>query len=551
MKRKIFLFFSLLGIGLLILFYIRWYMLNRQEENLNEKIISDINFLSNFIDTHKNFLKEYLPKWNLILLDRDYNFIHLSNRNISLDQIKDLYVIQGNVCVFKNIPDLKNKLKDPRFNRCYTIAVKKDFSTFQIGGILKRNNKFVAYITWNTRDNMIKDYKSNFVIKNWDTNHLPYMPYKWNSIEIVIYRWNPKFGVVSKQVCKYIDWRIIIQKEGNCRVKIEGNDYVVGLIYPDWSYQLLKPVNWRNDFTIYYHYDGLNSELNIFDKVWESVYNLVKYSFNSNVSVKDNKGNTLIIRGTKFWIRATDKNLIYLDAWSIELVTKKWQKYMLDFLNNILGFDKLWKVVGDVLDKWRKDVANIVTISIIQDYQINSKGFFEKVDNTDFYKKQLNENWKWPWIEWFDSGIVDLRAWEDLIYSGFMVKKRYGLFILDWKMNQIQNLLSIIAYLKKSNKKYIDLFDDMCKAMWYRKVVSVDKFYPFIKDYKISTSWVYIYLVNIFNETNIKNKILLIKDKFTKSRFWILYYDFNKNKLVWGSWGEYNNRIKWIVLICE
>jgi hypothetical protein len=312
-------------LGVFGYFFIKGYLISKDVEQKNEKIKQDIDFLVKFFSERKELLKEYLPKTNLILLDRDYNYIHLENRNVDLDKIDNLYVVQGNVCAFKDVPELKDRLKDPLFGKCYTIAVDKNFDKFQVGGILKKGSQYVAYINGNTKHNMIKDYKTNFVVRQGDTKYFPYMPQKGNAIKVEVFKGDPVIKAGPQNICKYDDilQSIKLLSDGQCDIQVEGQDFVVNLIYPDGSMQAVQPVGGKNVFSIDYKYDGLNTKLSIADKIGESVYNLVKYSLASDVNVKDSKGNVLTIRGTNFALKSADINIIYLNAGALALLTSR------------------------------------------------------------------------------------------------------------------------------------------------------------------------------------------------------------------------------------
>jgi hypothetical protein len=48
--------------------------------------------------------------------------------------------------------------------------------------------------------------------------------------------------------------------------------------------------------------------------------------------------------------------------------------------------------------------------------------------------------------------------------------------------------------------------------------------------------------------------MFLVKDKFTQSKFGILYYDFKDSKLIWWTWwqeGSGGRKYNGIVLICK
>jgi hypothetical protein len=95
------------------------------------------------------------------------------------------------------------------------------------------------------------------------------------------------------------------------------------------------------------------------------------------------------------------------------------------------------------------------------------------------------------------------------------------------------NMVDVLAYLSKQGKKYIDLFDGFCQSMGYNNVISVDDFYRFVDHYDVKGEDVYFQLDDSIKNIGDIKKMFLVKDKFTQSKFGILYYDFKDSKLIW------------------
>jgi len=79
-----------------------------------------------------------VPTGDLILLDKTKDLIHLEDRNIPLDKIKDLYIIQATTCdILKDDEAFQKIAFDPnnslgKIKRCFTYAITADRKNFQI-----------------------------------------------------------------------------------------------------------------------------------------------------------------------------------------------------------------------------------------------------------------------------------------------------------------------------------------------------------------------------------------------------------------------------------
>lgn len=348
--KKIFLYIVLTFLsGVLIYSYWSYTNLN---SNKKDKIVKSIN---NFYKV-KDFLEKYydgkypIPEWDLVLLDKNLELIHLEDRSKNLNQIKDLYVIQWTTCnILKDSKEFNKINYDSRFSlvsedwdifnkRCFSYSVTKDQKDYQIWTILKEGWVYETILEWRFKDkSIIKSYDSSVLVQKESNNFLPYpwehlspilqvkdvsntdlevkvVPKNWKDYNLDLKDWN---NVLFSWNDMSYDIEIIWKLKNNNNLKLVNTNGNV--IYINWD------KNWNVDFKIENFWLNSNN-IDYFVETWRFIANIVKLEDKKNINVKKDWV-TLVVRWTKFWVSSIDKEFhTYLSIWS--LINKIWnQRY--------------------------------------------------------------------------------------------------------------------------------------------------------------------------------------------------------------------------------
>ncbi len=561
-RKLIGAFFILILVSLGIFVFLHVSKVNKDREFMLKNIKDVVAFL--------NTLDELpYPKGNLILLDKNFKVIHLKDRNQPLDIIPNLYVIQWNLCsLLEDYPNLSWKVYDPKFStgnnkKCLTYSVTKDRRYFQIWAILYDDEwNYVSYITGNYKSwSIIKDYASDYLVKNWDYVHFPYAP-NYN-FEIVIKRVKWSFTVTSVGDCYVVSWSsfwYIVKPTksilSNCSITFKWRKFVGKVVYPDWSLQMVYPSkNGITKFVInFYDYNWIVSKkVEIVNLLGKMAYSLVKFGENSDVKFKDNNWNYLIIRGTKFSFDSKWKeSFLFLAQWSIDVVSRLGKIYsIIEWALKWFNFKKIFDLNSDTGYRW--EIGSLVANIIAFDKLIRNSSNFDIEDKISDWQEKFSTMSK-PISILFDRWLVQLEGFYNLIVKG--KKSRYWVVLLNGKILRPDQIFSGkgFNFIKEINSNKI--LDDMCQALNYKESVWIDDMYNFIEKISIK-QWKLYFDVIDFLKSKIKDEYLVVfKNNFRNSFLNFTFYE-PVTKRIWYwpltnkdlSWKVHN--YKWLVLICK
>ena len=518
--KKIFLF--------ILLFSVLWYLgflYYKWKESIDEELVKKQSTITNF-----NKVKEFLlskstypiPKWDLILLDKKWNILHLEDRNIPLNKVKNLYAIQGTTCdIFKDNKNFQNinydvrysildfKTKKPIFKKCFAYSVTKDKKYFQIWTV--QDGK--AFIVWNIKKSIIKAYDAPVLVKNNQSDFLPYAPIKvspifqitnlkdsklnlfvkssdWNTYNINLKNWNNKILSWNLNDTFFIKltWKI----SNNTKIKfIDTNGTIVYIKWDDM---------WNVNFQLK-DYKIDTNRIDYIVETWKFLVNVVKLSPDKKMSVSK-KWTTLVIRWTKFSIDSwKDSFSTYLILWKILQKLHNKENIELDIKKAFSSI--LWDKLVSNVEKMKK----LISFSVYNDILVHKKYDFNFLNNP----------------------FTDILSWNVLLLN---IKYENGenIKLIVFKREKLQTILN--KNLKKQNiskcnwksgciklLRYKNFVNNFCKSKRLWEWLDVDKLY---------------YLLDAKNLNNFKLK-QKIQDKLAISNYVLLT---NRNGWVNGSVNE-------------
>lgn len=377
-----------------VLFWILWSVMylaftvyNKNMKSIQQKIKTDssVSYIVSYLDNNFQWNYPY-PQWDLILMDKNFNQIHLEDRSIPLSDITDLHIIQWNVCnIWISDSEFLSRWVDEKYSvgenkRCYSYSVTKDHKFFQIWKIDYTNFENVASLLWNSDISITRDYQSMNLVQNWSKAFLPYPPYKNNKFSIKLLKWDyDSLSILENDLEMKYDlsninnWVTFPQEDIWEKVKIlvKWNDFVLQITDPKWNLITLSPDDEWNAVTEITNFDFAwsKTDVDFVNMVWKYVFNLTKMSDSSNYTVSEMNGWVLVIRWTKFVLDISPKyTYAYLWQWRIEYKSS-WNSYELKKNLSTIWFDNNRKLVN-LFDKnndlWRLYWYSVAMDSLIK-----------------------------------------------------------------------------------------------------------------------------------------------------------------------------------------
>ncbi len=576
MKNKI--LYSLVFIALIIVFAFIYLVFTgkKVEETKIEKTKTKIDILNDLANKlEKKYKDNYpLPKGNIVLLDNDLKQIHLENKDVSLDKVDNLYVIQWNTCFLKNDAIFSNIYFDKEFSikenkKCFAYSVTKDRKKFQIWAVVYKNWKYVAYIVWNTKWSIIKDIYSNNLVKNWSSEYLPYIPAYNNKVFVKWLKWSGELivsylGIEKKYNLKDIKDGIylpekVVDEVKDLWLKLKWNNGLVKVVFADGNIVYLNNKNSNNDASIYikdFTYNWEKTKLSVVNKLWKIVYNMVKISNDSNIELSDNIWNVLTIRWTKFSLDLLEKDVAYyLEEGSLEIFNEDNVKYLLDKTNKLLWLaeDKINKIYDLWENKWR--VSDLLSYSVLVNDYLEPNPNIVKYNDSILMQNTLS------WIKKYFTNTNDIKL--DNIVDNvsnvsadlYEVNNLPVAFVkISWNVLSLSSLAPKFAsYLKTCSKEWNckpfylrEELNNFCKQAWYNRAYRKWELYELFDSLNITNTWFefildqrfWIQLVStpvLFNDNlgnTADNLSVLFYNPYTKTFSYSYPYD-SKNKFDW------------------
>ena len=414
----------------------------------------------------KNYKGNYpLPSWDLILLDKHNSLIHLEDRKTSLNNIKDLAIIQWTTCdILKNNKDFESINHDKRFSiidkdwnlvhkRCFSYAVTKDRTKFQIWTIIKNNWNYKSYLLWNTKKSITRSYNSPMLAKDGSEDFLPYPAEKLSPVVILKNKQNSSVEVKvvpfdgKKYTIKLKEWNNII-------LSWNSSSYDIEIVWELADNSNLKFID-TNGSIIYIHpqensskvdfkikdYSIDTKKINYFVETWRFLASIVKLWDDKDMEVKKD-GVTLVIRWTKFTINAWKNTFdTFLNLWHI-VQNIDWKTINLT-LQNAFSIIKDNQIVKDI-----EKVKKLAGFTVFNDIKINPS-----------YDMSMSTIWK---------NIASIITWAyDL--------KKYKLSYKNWQdigLIIFDNSLNFKDYIK-ANKKFLWIDGDITREIdFYNNIVN-------------------------------------------------------------------------------
>ncbi|WP_213347924.1 hypothetical protein [Candidatus Vampirococcus lugosii] len=468
------MFITVIGI---ISFIVLGYFKEQESIDVNKQNLNNINFINFYLQ--KNYNGNYpKPYGDVVLLDSNFNKIHLEDSTVSYENIPDLYAIQGTTCSLGINDEEFNKYNyDIRYSvgenkRCYSYSVLNDNSEYQIGYIQNINNQNIGYLTGSIdiSKSITKSYNSSKLVKNSSTQTLPYMPSFNNKIILEKISGNADIEVIetSKDLGKIdlgnLNNDINLNDDVNILphldnveqidLSFEGKEFVYKIIYPNGNLQIISPnKNSIASLSIKdFYYDGEKSKFKILDNVGRIAYDFVKLGGDSDYEISDSNSGVLVIRGTKFSLDSDSKSsLTHLSKGSIEY-NLNGKKYLVNSLANLFFFDQNMNLLN--INDLGKDLSNLLGYSIavsLLDYEID----LEYVSNHSAS----------PELPTIITDNLELSKNFELNND----YNKYGFFVFDGNLTQ-----SIQKNLVISGKYLNDEFDNICKSNGFNGLASID-----------------------------------------------------------------------------
>jgi len=473
------------------------YLKLKQNEIL--KIKSSVNHFKATYDYLSKLNWKYpIPDGDLVLLNKKWEEIHLEDRNIPLNKIKDLYAIQWTTCnILKNDKQFQKINYDDRysiidknnkvlFKKCFAYSVTKDWKYFQIASLDKTWKK--AILLWNLDKSIIKAIDAPTLVKNGSEDFLPYLPQKVSPIFQVKNIWN------SDLTLKVID-----EEENIRETKLNNGNNIILSWTVNGIYQIslvgdidrnteLKFID-TNGSILYIKWDKNNKvdfqlkdykidtkKIDYIVETWRFIADIVKLSPSKSMNVSNNS-TTLVIRWTHFSISADDKEFdVYLKLWKI---LQKLKDKMIN-LDKKMSFSSLFE--GELKNN-KQAMKQLISMIVRND-----------IKNYPNYEFSI----------WFNSSLSDiLSGSKNMININFKNGESIKLIIVN------KNALDSIVLQNKDKEKsllknkcndkigcietmkYANIVDNFCKKNISSKWLDIDKLhYIFnIKWEKFELKW--------------------------------------------------------------
>ena len=512
------------NILLVLLFVILWwlssvYFIYIKSENNKLDLITQTN--DNFSYVKKYLEANYngnfpLPSWDLILLNKKWEMLHLEDRTIPLDKVKWLYSIQGTTCdILKNNKEFQSKNYDLVFSildwkkvykkRCFTYSVTKDWKYFQIWIVKKEWNNYVSKLDWNFKGSITKSYDSPILVKKDSEDFLPYSPNKISPILKIRNMWDSKLTLMvindewEEQLLKLTEWdNNVLSGDVNETYQISlkwiiDNKTDVSFIDTNGSIVYIKWDKHNNvDFRIN-NYEIDTNRINYAVETGRFLANIIKLSPNKEMNVSKS-WTTLVIRWTKFSIDSEwDEMSTYLVLWKIVQKIKNGSSITLDMLNS---FSSIFKNKKSTSESKMKQLVSYIVKNDVKTHP-NYKFDVTHKDNITY----LNYN------NWENIILIEM---DTDLFSKLLDENKWNYI----NSKEFKSCNGIKACEKEF--AYKNMIDNYCIKNWFKNALDVSKMY---------------YLFDISN-----NKLKLKK--------WIDFDNENSvifTKRLWWSWDGIEN----------
>ena len=555
--KKIFGLIIVAGLGFFIVaLYSYFTEQQKQATQLNQVV-------TNFEKTKNYLLKHYqgnypIPTGDLILLDDTKTMIHLSDRNIPLNKIKNLYVIQATTCdILKNDKQFQSVAYDEinslwKLHRCFTYAVTADRKNFQIWTIINKNGEYVAKLDGTIKDSITRSYDSPRLVKNNSSIDLPYPP-KLSPVVIVDNLWKSKLyaqiinnSTFEKKKISLHGWtNYLLSSPGKYDIKIYGKlspttqakfvDVVGDIVNLQWD-KSGKLVFEVKDYEIKWKKKSYLASAGRF------VAEVLKLAPDTDMKVS-HKNTTLVIRWTKFTVSADDENFDTFLTLGHIVQLLNWQKIDLT-LQKAFSLIKNNKLVNDL-----QKVKQLTSFTVVNDVVNNPKWNFSVMHNTSLNDilsgAKSIKKYKISYENWQKISLIVI----DLPNENDKLKK-----ILQANKNKL-GLTEVYKQIEKDHGKgaarvYKNLVNNICKANLSKKWLDISKLWYLLTLDK-DRIWKLNLKSTIAEKLNLNNDYVILtsrhynwqdsqvlgyspKDKYwvRTISLWALNYDKEVSKLV-------------------
>lgn len=516
MKKKLFL------VSVLVLLLSGLFFAYKKYENVKQEKLGKINSSISHFQASYDYLSKFkwnypIPSWDLILLNKKWEEIHLEDRNMPLEKIKNLYAIQWTTCnILKNDKNFQKINYDDRysiidkngkvlFKKCFVYSVTKNRKYFQIAS-LDKNQK--TTLLWNSKKSIIKAFDAPVLVKDGSSDFLPYAGEKVSPIFKVKNLWNS--DLLMKIVDEEQNEKTVKLKEWNNVIlswSVNGV-YQISLYWKMDKNTKLKFID-TNGSIVYIKWDENNrvsfqlkdyqideNKIDYIVETWRFIADIVKLSPDKNMNVSAN-GTTLVIRWTHFSISADkDEFDVYLNLWKI---VQKLKDKILNLDKN-MSFSSLvnWELKGN-----KQAMKKLISMLVKNDIQ-----------NYPDFKFEIT--WNKP--------LADILSWsKNIININFENGESIKFVVVD--KTELENIVS-----KNKEKKYEYLKEACGKDIW---CIETMKYTDIVNNFckkNLSKSWLDVdklhYILDIkWSKFDLKWKI---KDKLAKKSYILL-----TNRLGW------------------
>ena len=428
--KKVFIAIIILSLAFVGYALYKWVNTQRQSQLVQQANISNFEATKNYLIKH--FKWNYpIPTGDLILLDKTKTMIHLSDRNVSLNEIPNLYVIQGTTCdILKDNNEFQKVAYDKnnslsKLKRCFTYSVTSDRKNFQIWTIIKKDWTYVAKLDGTINSSITRSYDSPRLVQNWSEVDLPY-PSKLSPVVVIHNLWKSKIFAEILNTKNYDKKKIVLQdwinyllsSPGEYNIKIYWNVYPttnVKFVDVVWDIVNLRWNNaWQLNFTVKWYKIFWNKKDYIAD-AGKFLAEILKLSPSSDMTVK-HWWTTLVIRWTKFTVQADSENFDTFLSLGHIVQLLEWKKIDLT-MEKAFSLIKGTKIVQDL-----QKVKQLASFTVFYDVLNNPKWSYSIAYN------QLNST--------------------DIL-SGVKSIKKYGINYENW-----QKIKLIVIWLDNDTKKF-------------------------------------------------------------------------------------------------
>ncbi len=494
--------FKTIGLLVTILAILAWWFLRfstlsykQHQQEQKQTQLTKIEQLQKLEEYFNSLNTLPIPQGDRMLLDSNAKLIHLRDITTNLEDIPNLYTIQGNLCQIDLPPEIKQLAIDPEFStwanqKCFTYSVSKDQTKYQIGAVVKKDNwDFQAYIVGNSVSPLIKDISSQRWVENGSTQALPYLPALNDKIKVRILKAPQSItitedGTVFKPTKHLFYIPFSPSTPSTIDISAKGEDFLIKLVYPNGSVQTITPLNWQSELALKdRQYDGKSSQMNLIQKIWKFTYSLVSL-WNDSQNSFQTKGGELIIRGTNFNIVSAQQDIgIYLNRGSAIFSWSAQQVSLADLDNQFLELqeDKITLNIQQISKQIIEDsLGGINTLSYFdtfyEDFSHSARQLGE-VDLPDTTLTEIKDTIK-VLVNNTKSNIIKVSSpdWEVflLVYQG--------------KLDYNPTKLIKILFDENQSPKFslTDIFNQVCKEAGFSEALYQDEIYKIAKPINFS-----------------------------------------------------------------